>query len=196
MFESIDFNDLFAELGLDPTAHSGNLACPFCGKKSFTPYRDNGVARCHACGWSGNAINLFAQVKGVDNKEAFAALVGLYDAKTIKLKPKTRKEAVEQLASDLDFLAWVRLHFAFYKSERMGAAYYQKKSGYSRSHFTKVLNGQFDKVSRKAWSEIVLMLRQSINVGQLRKDMGLKSAYWKDRIQTDDQLRESVSRYQ
>jgi hypothetical protein len=196
MIETIDFKDLFVELGLDPTDHSGNLTCPFCGKKSFTPYRDNGVARCHACDWSGNAINLYAKVKGVDTKETYADLLALYNAKAIKLKPKTRKEAVEQLASDLDFLAWARLHFAFYKSERMGAAHYQKKSGYSRSHFTKVMNGQFDKVSRKAWNEIVLLLRQAINVGQLKKDMGLKSAYWKGRIEGDGQLRESVSRFQ
>jgi len=196
MLDCIDYQDLFAELDLDATTHGGNHVCPFCGKESFTPYRDNGVARCHSCGWAGNAISLVAQIKGVDNDKAFATLVEMYNLERIALKSKTRKEAVDQLANELEFLAWVRLHFAFYKSERLGPSHYQRKSGYSRSHFTKVLNGQFDKVSRKAWSEIVLMLRQSINVGQLKKDMEMRSAYWKERIGSDGLLKESVSKFQ
>ncbi|BDQ38862.1 hypothetical protein SYK_32220 [Pseudodesulfovibrio nedwellii] len=129
MLETIDYQSLFAELGLDAATHNGNHVCPFCGMKAFTPYRDNGVARCHSCGWGGNAINLVAKVKSVDNDEAFAALVKMYNLKLIALKPKTRKDAIGQLANDLDFLASVRLHFAFYKSERMGAAHYQRRSG-------------------------------------------------------------------
>ncbi|BDQ38863.1 hypothetical protein SYK_32230 [Pseudodesulfovibrio nedwellii] len=58
------------------------------------------------------------------------------------------------------------------------------------------MNGQFDKVSRKAWNEIVMMLRQSINLGQLKKDMGRRSAYWVEHIGSDGQLRESVSKFQ
>lgn len=196
MTESINFKDLFVELGLDPMTKGGNHICPFCDKTAFTPYSDNGVARCHACGWAGNAINLYAKARDVDTQEAFAELVKLYGQGRIKLKAKTRTEAITKLASDLEFLAWVRASFAFYKSERMGAAHYQRKSGYSRSHFTKVLNGQPDKVSRKAWNEIVLLLRQAINLGQLKRDMGMGDKYWKDRIMGEDQLKECVARYQ
>ena len=154
------------------------------------------MTHCHSCKWSGNTISFYAKVKGLEYKQAFAALIDLYNLKRIKPKRKTRQEAVNGLASDLDLLAWVRIYFAFYKSDRMNPAYYQKKSGYSRSHFTKVLNGQFDKVSRKAWNEIVLMLRHAIKVGSLKKDIGMKSGYWKERIGSDGQLRESVSKYQ
>jgi hypothetical protein len=150
MFETINYQDLFIELGLDPIAKSGNLVCPFCNKRAFTPY-DNGQAHCHACSWHGNAIMLWAEAKRIGRKEAFAELAELYHLKRIKVKKRTRIEALKSLASDLDFLAWARIYFAFYKSERTSAARLQEESGYSRSHFTKVMNGQFDMVSRKAW---------------------------------------------
>ncbi|WP_272700881.1 hypothetical protein [Desulfovibrio sp. Fe33] len=195
MFETINYQDLFVELSLDPIAKSGNLVCPFCGERAFTPY-DNGQVHCHACSWHGNAIMLWAKVKGIDNKTAYAELAELYKLNRIKAKKRTRSEALKSLANDLDFLAWARLYFAFYKSDRISPARLQEASGYSRSHFTKVMNGQFDKVSRKAWDEIVLLLKQSINPDELRKDMGMKSGYWKERIQQDAVLKECVSKFQ
>jgi Cft2 family RNA processing exonuclease len=195
MFETINYQDLFIELGLDPIAKSGNLVCPFCNKRAFTPY-DNGQAHCHACSWHGNAIMLWAEAKRIGRKEAFAELAELYHLKRIKVKKRTRIEALKSLASDLDFLAWARIYFAFYKSERTSAARLQEESGYSRSHFTKVMNGQFDMVSRKAWDAIVLLLRQSIKPDELRKDMGMKSGYWIERIKQDEILRERVSKFQ
>jgi hypothetical protein len=195
MFETINYQDLFVELSLDPIAKSGNLVCPFCNKRAFTPY-DNGQAHCHACSWHGNAIMLWAEAKRIGRKEAFAELAELYKLNRIKAKKRTRSEALKSLASDLDFLAWARIYFAFYKSERTSAARLQEESGYSRSHFTKVMNGQFDMVSRKAWDAIVLLLRQSIKPDELRKDMGMKSGYWIERIKQDEILRERVSKFQ
>ncbi|SOB59849.1 conserved protein of unknown function [Pseudodesulfovibrio profundus] len=193
MLESINFQELFADLGLDSTIKGGNLVCPFCGKHAFRGYHDNGVARCHACEWAGNAINLVKEVEGVDSvkaAEAYANLIHIEDNERHSLNKATRK-----LADDRDFLAQARAYFAFYKSARMGAPYYQQQSGYSRSHFTKVLNGQPDKVSAKSWKEIVAFLRRTINVGQLRKDMMMGSQYWKECIKDEALLRESVDKF-
>jgi hypothetical protein len=57
------------------------------------------------------------------------------------------------------------------------------------------MNGQYDKVSRKAWNEIVLFLRHSIDVEQINRDLEMKSGYWKGRIEDDGQLRESVAKF-
>ncbi|CCH48356.1 hypothetical protein [Pseudodesulfovibrio piezophilus] len=193
MLESIDFKALFADLGLDSTTKGGNLVCPFCGKHAFREYRDNGVARCHACNWAGNAINLVDQVEGVDEIKILATRMHLCDIE--HSKQRSWNEAFRKLADDLDFLAQVRAYFAFYKSDRMGAPYYQQQSGYSRSYFAKVLNGNLDKVSAKSWKEIVAFLRKAINVGQLRKDMMMGSKYWKETIKDKALLRESVDKF-
>lgn len=193
MLESIDFKELFADLGLDSTIKGGNLVCPFCGKHAFREYRDNGVARCHACEWAGNAINLVDQVAGVDEIKILATRVHLSDIQ--HNKQRSWNETACKLAKDLDFLAQVRAYFAFYKSDRMSAPYYQQQSGYSRSHFTKVLNGNFDKVSTTSWREIVAFLRKVINVDQLRKDMMMGSQYWKESVKDKALLRESVDKF-
>lgn len=193
MLEDINFQELFADLGLDSTVKGGNLVCPFCGKHAFREYHDNGVARCHACGWAGNAINLVDQVEGGD--EIKVALLRMDLSRIKDAAQRSWNEAIRKLAKDLDFLAQVRAYFAFYKSDRMSPSYYQNQCGYSRSHFTKVLNGNFDKVSAKSWKEIVAFLRKAINVGQLRKDMMMGSKYWKDTIKDKALLRESVDKF-
>ena len=193
MLNDINFQELFADLGLDSTIKGGNLVCPFCGKHAFREYRDNGVARCHACNWAGNAINLVDQVEGVDEVKILATRMHLSDIESgIR---RSWNEAFRKLAADLAFLAQVRAYFAFYKSDRMSAPYYQQQSGYSRSHFAKVLNGNLDKVSAKSWKEIVAFLRKAINVDQLRKDMMMGSQYWKEIIKDKALLRESVDKF-
>ena len=194
MIEAINYQDIFIELDLEPTTHSGNLTCPFCNKESFSTY-DNGQAHCHACSWHGNSVKLWAEVKGIDRTTAFKELAELFGHDRIKPRAKSRKEAIDGLSHDLDFLARVRVHFAFYKTHKMGPSHYQRQCGYSQSHFTKVMNGQYDKVSRKAWNEIVLFLRHSIDVEQINRDLEMKSGYWKGRIEDDGQLRESVAKF-
>jgi len=193
MLNDINFQELFADLGLDSTIKGGNLVCPFCGKHALREYRDNGVARCHACKWAGNAINLVDQVENVDEIKILTTRMHLSDIESgIQ---RSWNEAFRKLADDLAFLAQVRTYFAFYKSDRMSAPYYQRQSGYSRSHFTKILNGNLDKVSVKSWKEIVEFLRKAINVGQLRKDMMMGSQYWKEIIKDKALLRESVDKF-
>ncbi|XXJ18874.1 hypothetical protein ACR42D_04815 [Desulfovibrio caledoniensis] len=194
MLNDVNFQELFADLGLNSTTRGGNLVCPFCGETAFRPYSDNGVARCHACTWSGNAINLVKQVDGVDSDKVLATLMDLYDHEH-NASRRTWNDTARKLAKDLDFLAQARAYFAFYKSDRMGTSYYQNQCGYSRSHFTKVLNGQFEKVSPKAWNEIVAFLRRALNVGQLRKDMMMGSGYWMECIKDKELLRERVDKF-
>ncbi|EGB16349.1 hypothetical protein DND132_3146 [Pseudodesulfovibrio mercurii] len=193
MLNDINFQELFTDLGLDSTVKGGNLVCPFCGKHAFREYHDNGVARCHACGWAGNAINLVEQVEGVDEVKVILMRMHLSDVESDARR--SWYEAIRKLAKDLDFLAQARAYFAFYKSDRMGASYYQNQCGYSRSHFSRVLNGQFERVSPKAWNEIVAFLRRSLNVDQLRKDMMTGSTYWLEDIKDKELLRECVNKF-
>jgi hypothetical protein len=191
----IDFRSLFGELGLDIKTHSGNLRCPHCARKAFKPYPD-GRAHCHACAWHGDAIQLYADVKEIDRNQAYAKLAELYNLGKVKVKPKTRDEAMVGLACDLEYLAWCRMYFAFYQDSRAGISHYQKKSGYSQAQVSKILNGRFDQVSRKAWNSVVNMLRKDINVDALKRDIKEQTGYWRNRIEKDEVLRDSVSKHQ
>ncbi|MGE4339850.1 MAG: hypothetical protein AB7E55_28370, partial [Pigmentiphaga sp.] len=191
----IDFAELFSELGLPADARSGNLCCPFCGKRAFKPY-DDGRAHCHACAWHGNAVRLYAEIKDIDRDTAFAELAELYNLKRIKPRRKTLAEARKALAADLDFLAWCRMYFAYYGGLRHGITHYVVRTRFSRPLLSKVLNGRFDLVSREAWHEVILMLRQGINIGAFRKDLDRKAAAWDEHIGEEAGLRESVVKFQ
>jgi len=50
--------------------------CPICGgRTSFSVSLQKGVWHCFKCDNKGNAISLYAQVQGVDNKEAFKQIM-------------------------------------------------------------------------------------------------------------------------
>ena len=193
--DSIDFRDLFVEQDLDATLHGGNFRCPFCGTKAFKAY-DDGRAHCHHCEWHGDAVALYSALKDVDRQQAYTALAELYGLGRIKPKTKTLAEARKGLVDDLEFLAWCRLYFAFYKNQRSGLEHYQRRSGFSRPQFSKVLNGRFDLVSRKAWNQVVLALRQSLNIGQLKRDLENSAEFWGRKIREEESLREAVSKFQ
>lgn len=191
--EGIDFQELFFELDLDHSLHGGNLICPFCQKKSFKDYRD-GKAYCHSCKWSGNAIRLYVEMKHVTKQEAYNALVELYKLERIKPKQKTTQEAVDSLSKDLEFLAWCRMHFAFYGSDRIGMRHCQEQAGMSRSQFSKIINGHFDQVSPRSWHTALLILRQTIDIKGFRRDIKEGKLLWERKV-VDCGLIEDAKRY-
>lgn len=179
--------------GLDMETKRGNLRCPFCSQWAFKDYGD-GKAYCHACKWSGNAIRLYADVESIPYEEARSHLFEAFKLGGIRLKPKSYEETLDSLASDLDFLARARMYFEFYKHRRRNKKYYQDRSGLSRSHFSKVINGDFDKVSKAMWDRSLAFLRQSLDLRQLDADLRKGAAYWKDSIK-DEGLLEHVKKF-
>lgn len=194
MADSIDFKDLFIELNLDPIPHSGNLTCPFCDKKAFKPY-DDGRAHCHNCNWHGDAVQLYADLKGKSRQDAYTTLAELYGLGRIHPAKKTYEQARDSLANDLEFLSWCRMYFAFYRNQRSNMTYYQQKSGLSPAQFSKIVNGQFDLVSRKTWNMVVLMLKQSLDIRAFKSDIKHETGFWKQHI-SENGLNEAVGKFQ
>lgn len=189
----IDFVDIFNLCGLSGDKQRGNLCCPFCRKWAFTDYGDS-KAHCHACDWSGNAIRLYADLESITYDEARGHLFEEFRGGRIQIRKKTYEEAFSSLAADLDFLARARLYFEFYKHRRRNKRYYQDQSGLSRSHFSKVINGDFDKVSKDIWERSLSFLRQSLDLKQLEADLNKGVAYWKDSMK-EDGLLEHINRF-
>jgi hypothetical protein len=189
----IDYPELFHQLDLDPTLHSGKMACPFCTKKAFTDYAD-GKAYCHACQWSGDAIQLYAAVKRIDRKEAYAALAELFEHGDIKPKRRTLHEVVESLSRDLEFLAWCRMYFAYHGNDRAGMSHYQSKTGLSRPQFSKVINGHFELVSPRSWNLVLTILRQDIDIKDFRRDLKEGKQPFERKV-VDQGLLESAKRF-
>ncbi len=189
----IDFVDIFNLCGLNTDKRRGNLCCPFCRKWSFTDYGD-GKAHCHSCKWSGNAFKLYAALESITYEEAREHLIKEFKIGRIKIRKKTYEEAYDSVASDLDFLARARLYFEFYKHRRRNKKYYQDKLDLSRSHFSKIINGDFDKVSKEMWIKSLSYLRQTLDLKQLEADLNKGVNYWKDSIK-EEGLLEQVNKF-
>ena len=114
----VDFTSVMIHLGLNMKRTSGNYRCPFCQKKSFTVYPDQ-KGYCHSptCHWSGDALQLFSDVEKVSRTDAAEALGVVLRENYIQFKEQTCDEAKQELAKDLEFLAWVRMYEGFYPSD-------------------------------------------------------------------------------
>lgn len=87
------------------------------------------------------------------------------------MKNLTFDEAFDDVAEKLQFMATARAYFAFYRNERVAKAEFQKATGLSKSHFSKIINGDIDKVSAWIFNSVYFYLRRYLNFDQLRLDM-------------------------
>jgi hypothetical protein len=151
-------------------------------------YPDGG-AKCHnaACGWHGNGADLYAKIKGISKHEAYKELAP--HAKSLIKKDKiTFKQALDKIADDLLFLAYVRMYFAYYGNERKNQKFYQEKYGASKKTFSFVINGNFESVSFLKWNEIVTLLRQDINIERFKSDLKIGKKKFVREINDDNKM--------
>jgi hypothetical protein len=190
---TIDFESIFQKLGLPTRKRYELYKCPFCGHMSFKVY-DDARAYCHTetCKWSGSATNLYAEVKGMEQKDALLELTGLYKAGKIIKRKRTPAEARTALAKDLKFLAHCRMHFAFYGDKRENQTALQRQSDISKGQFSKVLNWRPGDPSAESWDKVVVFLRSKINLKQLWKDLD-DDAYFLRIV--DEDLKEYIEKF-
>lgn len=178
---TIEFTDVLCLVNADIQEKCGNLKCPFCGVQSFKIYRGmNETAKCHnkKCGWNGNALQFYAKYKDITYKDAFKELAESLRLGEIKFSPKiqTYDEALDEFAEDLNFLAWCRMYFAFYRRNITQKTFYEK-AGLSQSAFNKILNGNIgDKIT---WRRTLSILRNDVPINQLKKDMKMGAEFFK-----------------
>jgi len=159
---------------------SGNYQCPFCQKKSFTVYPDE-KGYCHSptCKWSGDALQLFSDVEKVSRTEAAKELGIALEQNYIQLKEQTHDEARQELAKDLEFLAWVRMYEGFYPSERrFDRKVFEEKSGLTKGTLSKIINGQM--VNALTWRKVLAVLRSDLEVPivKLKRDIAAGTKYF------------------
>lgn len=187
MDTTIYFEDVMSLAGFSTHKKSGNMVCPFCGKKSFKAYPDQ-KAQCHnkTCGWHGDALQFYTDHKGISRNEAFKELAVALELKAIKFKQKklTFAEATNALAKDLEFLAWCRMYFAFYNTDRVNQKIYADKSNLSQSAFNKILNGNVSNII--TWKKALNILRIEIPIDKFKKDLALKSRFFKISVDNTD----------
>jgi len=176
---------------------AGNYACPFCFKKSFTVYPDE-KAHCHTptCKWSGDSLQLVCDVKSISRNDAYKEL-GLALKENfihIKVKEQTYDEAKIELAKDLEFLAWVRMYEGFYDTPyRIDRRVLEEKTGLNKSTLSKIINGQVG--NAKTWRTTLEVLRGSIDIERLKKDLLLKEKYF-ERLLDDEKRGRDIKKYQ
>lgn len=186
MNEYVAFEDVLNNVGEYTQEKSGNIKCPFCKKYSFRIYPDN-RAKCHneGCKWNGDAIQFYADYNNISRNEAFNELGIHLKSGKLKLlsKEQTYHEAKESLAKDLEFLAWCRMYFAFYKNDRVNQQIYAEKSDLSQSAFNKILNGNMGNAT--TWRKTLNVLRQEIDINIFKKDIKKGFHYFYNNIDTN-----------
>ena len=116
--QKIDLPGFLTSLGIQIQKQSSKklyCLCPFCGEKQklgVTPSGEKkGLWKCYrdTCGYSGNLLTLYAQVKGTDNKEAFKAILkeaGLWEDRQSNVVPIRAKLEGKNRAGQEDLPPW------------------------------------------------------------------------------------------
>lgn len=184
----IDFESIMSLNRCDTEVKYGNHKCPFCNHFSFKIY-PNARAYCHTstCNWSGDAIQFHADINHITNGQAFKILTKELKNKTIRIKHLTHEEALDDVAEKLQFMALARVYFAFYKDKVHFQSDFRKAIGISKSHFSKIINGDIDNVSSWMFNSVYFFLVRKLPLERLKKDL-YDSSYHKSLIKTKGQL--------
>lgn len=165
---NIDLLSIFIHCGLNKRRKNQKYLCPFCNAWDFDLQPDDSTCSCGNCSFSGSATQFYAKLKDIPMYRSRYELEKLLDAGTIWLYKRTRKEAVEKLSKDLEFLAYVRMYWAFYGHDRENQKYHQLDSGIAKSPFNRVINGDFCHVAIDVWNMVIAYLDSKININEFK----------------------------
>lgn len=161
---NIDLLSLFIHCGLNKRRKNKKYFCPFCNTWSFELQLDEATCRCGNCDFSGSAIQFYARLKEIPDYRSLRELTKLLGDGTIWLRKRTRQEAVVALSKDLEFLAYVRMYWAFYGHSRENQEYHQLNSGIAKSSFNRVVNGDISNVAKVPWNMAIAYLKSKIDI--------------------------------
>jgi len=73
----------------ESSGDSYDVPCPFCGDKEYhmNIIKSRDVWRCNRCGENGGMLELYARVKGVSLKDAYASILNATQSEIYKLSP-------------------------------------------------------------------------------------------------------------
>ena len=190
----VDFLSVLIDLGLAKRKRpTGNYDCPFCGRTSLKIYPDK-KGHCHACEWDGDAIKLYQDSQNVSRHQACQDLGVAWATDRIKFTPQTYEEAKEELARDLEFLAWLRMYLAFYdRPDRIDRKMLADKAGISEGELSKTINGRVG--NAKSWRKTLNVLRLDIPLKKFKEDLGLGIKYFEELIESE-KMGSVVKKYQ
>ena len=139
--QKIDLPGFLTSLGIQIQKQSSKklyCLCPFCGEKQklgVTPSGEKkGLWKCYrdTCGYSGNLLTLYAQVKGTDNKEAFKAILkeaGLWEDRQSNVVPIRAKQEGKNRAGQEDLPPWSEGQDGAHSGDRHGEGRGTKAQG-------------------------------------------------------------------
>ena len=165
---NIDLLSIFIHCCLNKRRKNKKYLCPFCNAWDFELQVDDSTCSCGNCDYSGNSVELYAKLKGIPKHQSFRELTKLLEDGTIWLYKRTRKEAVEKLSKDLEFLSYVRMYWAFYGHNRENQQYHQRNSGIAESPFNRVVNGDIGNVAKEPWNMAIAYLKSQINIDEFK----------------------------
>lgn len=177
----VDFESVLCFLGVNITKKNGNIRCPFCGKNSFRIYDDTQKGYCHnkSCRFNGNALDFCMKYENCSKDEAYQKLINML-RKNEKSILQTYNDAFNELASDLNFLAWVRMYAAFYGNSRFNQKEFCKKLDITTSTFNKILNGNLG--NGLTWRKTLNVLKNEINIDKFKNDLKSGTQFFKNFI--------------
>lgn len=168
---NIDLLSIFIHCGLNKRRKNQKYFCPFCNTWNFDLQLDEATCSCGNCDFSGNAVEFYAKVKGIPKYQSFRELNKLREDGTIWLRKRTRQEAVVALSKDLEFLAYVRMYWAFYGHNRENQEFHQLNSGIAKSSFNRVVNGDIGNVAKEPWNLAIVYLKSTIDIEKFKTDL-------------------------
>lgn len=168
---NIDLLSIFIHCGLNKRRKNQKYFCPFCNTWNFFLQPDEAECSCGNCGFSGNAVEFYAKLKNIPKHQSFRELTKLREDGIIWLRKRTRKEAIEKLSKDLEFLAYVRMYWAFYGHSRENQEFHQLNSGIAKSSFNRVVNGDIGNVAKEPWNLAIVYLKSTIDIEKFRTDL-------------------------
>lgn len=81
------YPDIFNPKKIRPNRDDYNVDCPFCKRRGkLNVSNKHNVWRCAACGHSGNAVSLVAELENVSKSDAYKKLASIYDGGSAEYK--------------------------------------------------------------------------------------------------------------
>lgn len=165
---NIDLLSIFIHCGLNKRRKNQKYYCPFCNTWNFDLQLDEATCSCGNCDFSGSATEFYAKLKDIPMYRSRYELEKLLENGTIWLRQRTRQEAIQEASRILEFLAYVRMYWAFYGQNRENQEYHRLNSGIAKSSFNRVINGDIEHVAKKPLYMAIAYLKSQIDIDDFK----------------------------